>query len=185
MMEAEVIRKVRQNSGWFIALGVVMLLLGLAAIVEPFMATVAVARVFSWIFLFAGIIRIVYAIQSRQDRGFLLKLLIGILYVITGILLLSNVFGAALTLTVAFGIAIVGQGILEVIAAFKARPEANWVWTLVSGLLAIVLGILIFYQWPFSAAWILGVFVGINLMFTGVWMIVIPWAVRHNYRADM
>jgi uncharacterized membrane protein HdeD (DUF308 family) len=184
-MKTEVIREIRKNSGWFIALGIVMVILGIAAIVEPLMATVAVARVFSWIFLFAGIIRIVYAVQSRRDPGFWLKLLIGILYVIAGISLLSNIFGAALTLTIAFGIAILGQGILEVIAAFKARPDSNWVWMLVSGLLAIVLGILIFYQWPFSAAWILGIFVGINLMFTGIWMIVIPWTIRRNYKADM
>ncbi|PZV11619.1 MAG: hypothetical protein DCF22_14160 [Leptolyngbya sp.] len=184
-MRTEVIRKVQQNSGWFIALGVVMLLLGIAAIVEPLMATVAVARVLSWIFLFAGIIRIIYAVQSRYDRGFWLKLLIGIFYVITGIMLLSNVFGAALTLTIAFGGVILVQGILEVIAAFKARPEANWSWTLVSGLMAIVLGILIFYGWPFSAAWLLGVFVGVNLMFTGVWMIVIPLLIRRNYRPGM
>ena len=56
---------------------------------------------------------------------------------------------------------------------------------LVSGLLAIVLGILIFYQWTFSAAWLLGTFVGINLMFTGVWMIVIPLTIRRTYRANM
>ncbi len=184
-MKTEVIREIRQNSGWFIALGVVMLILGIAAIVEPLMATVAVARVFSWIFLIAGIIRIIYAVQSRSDRGFWLKLLIGILYVTTGILLLSNVFGAALTLTVAFGAVILGQGILEVIAAFKARPDPNWVWTLVSGLLAIVLGILIFYQWPFSAAWLLGVFVGVNLMFTGICMIVVPLLLRRNYRSTL
>ena len=55
-MKTDLIRQVRENSGWFIALGVVMLILGIAAIVEPFMATVAIARVFSWIFLFAGII---------------------------------------------------------------------------------------------------------------------------------
>ena len=96
MMKTDLIRQVRENSGWFMALGVVMLILGIAAIVEPFMATVAIARVFSWIFLFAGIIRIVYAVQSRSDRGFWLKLAIGILYVITGISLLSNVVIAQL-----------------------------------------------------------------------------------------
>jgi uncharacterized membrane protein HdeD (DUF308 family) len=184
-MKTEVIHKVRQHSGWFIALGGLMILLGIAAIVEPLIATVAVARVFSWIFLFAGIIRIIYAVQSRQDRGFGLKLVIGMLYVTTGIVLLNNIFGAALTLTIAFGGAILVQGILEVIGAFKARPDANWSWMLVSGLMAIVLGILIFYQWPFSAAWLLGVFVGVNLMFTGVWMIVIPLVLRRTHRAGI
>jgi uncharacterized membrane protein HdeD (DUF308 family) len=172
------LNEVRQNSGWFIALGVLMIVLGIAAIVEPLMATIAFARVLSWVFLFAGIIRTIHAVQSRRQPGFWPKLIIGILYVLTGILLLGNILGAALTLTLVFGWVILAQGVLEVIAAFKSRPEPGWVWTLISGILAIILGILILYQWPIGAAWLLGVFVGINLLFTGVSMILITSGLR-------
>jgi uncharacterized membrane protein HdeD (DUF308 family) len=178
-MRTEMINEVRQNSGWFIALGILMIVLGIAAIVEPLIATIAVARVLSWVFLFAGIIRTIHAIQSRRQSGFWLKLVVGILYIITGVLLLGNILGAALTLTLAFGWVILAQGVLEVITAFKVRPEPNWIWVLISGILAIILGILILYQWPFGAAWLLGVFVGINLLFTGVWMILLPLGLRH------
>ncbi|RUR74453.1 HdeD family acid-resistance protein [Chlorogloeopsis fritschii PCC 9212] len=179
-MKTEIIDEVRQNSGWFIALGIFMILLGIAAIVEPFIATIAVARVLSWVFLFAGIIRTIHAVQSRRQRGFWAKLLIGILYIITGILLLSNVLGATLSLTIAFGWVILAQGIFEVIAAFQARPEPNWGWMLFSGIIAIILGILILYQWPFNAVWLLGVFTGVSFLFSGAWMIAIPWAISHR-----
>ncbi|WP_026735428.1 HdeD family acid-resistance protein [Fischerella sp. PCC 9605] len=179
-MKTETIDEVRQNLGWFIALGILMIVLGIAAIVEPFFATIAVARVFSWVFLFAGIIRIIHAVQSRRQRGFWPKLLIGILYVITGILLLGNVFAAVLTLTLACGGVILAQGILEVIAAFKVRPEPNWGWMLFSGIIAIILGILILYRWPFNAIWLLGMFTAVSFVFTGTWMIMLPWAIRNH-----
>ncbi|MGV0028880.1 HdeD family acid-resistance protein [Phormidesmis priestleyi] len=179
-MKTETIADVRQNSGWLVGLGILMIVLGIAAIVEPFMATIAIARVLSWVFLFAGIIRTVHAVQTRSQGGFWLRLMVGILYIVTGIVLLGNLLGAALTLTLAFGWVILIQGVLEVIAAFKMRSEANWGWML-SGIVAIILGILILNQWPLGAAWMLGVYVGLSFLFAGITMIVLPLTIRHNY----
>jgi uncharacterized membrane protein HdeD (DUF308 family) len=179
-MRTEVAQDVKRSLGWLIGLGILMIGLGIAAIVEPFIATIAVARVLSWTFLFAGIVRTIHAFQSRRQQGFWLKLLPGILYVITGILLLSNVFGAKLTLTLAFGSVILAQGILEIIAAFKVRPEPNWGWMLFSGLIATVLGIFMLYQWPLNANWLIGFFTGISFIFTGMWMIMLPVAIRSH-----
>jgi len=173
-------RELNRSLGWLVALGILMILLGIAAIVEPFIATIVVARVLSWTLLFAGIVRMVHAIQFRRQRGFWLNLLVGIFYAIAGILLLSNVFQATLTLTIAFGAVILAQGILEVIAAFKVRPEPNWGWLLFSGIIAIILGILIFYRWPFNAIWLIGLFAGISFISSGVWMIAIPLAIRKH-----
>jgi uncharacterized membrane protein HdeD (DUF308 family) len=179
-MKTEMIDEVRQNSGWLIALGILMMVLGIAAIVEPFIATIVVARALSWTFLIAGIVRIIHAIQSRQQRGFWPSLIIGILYIIAGLLLLGNLLGAALTTTLAFGWVIFAQGILEVIAAFTLRPEPHWGWTLFSGIVAIILGILILQQWPIGAAWLLGLYVGFSLLSEGLTMLVLPLAVRGN-----
>lgn len=179
-MNTEMMNEVRKNSRWFTALGILMIVLGIAAIVEPFIATIAITRVLSWTFLIAGIVRTVHAFQSRRHRGFWLKLLVGILYIIAGISLLSNVFGAALTLTLAFGSIILAQGILEVIAAFQMRPQSNWGWMLYSGIIAIILGILILYRWPFDAIWLLGLYAGISFLFTGAWMLSLSWAIRRQ-----
>lgn len=179
-MNTETVNESRRASGWLIGLGILMLVLGAAAIVEPFIASIAVARVLSWTLLFAGIVRTIHAFQSRRLRGFWPKLLVGILYLIAGILLLSNIVGAKLALTLAFGWVIVAQGVLEVVAAFQVRPERNWSWMLFSGLIAIILGILILYRWPLNAIWLIGFFTGVSFLFTGAWMIMLPWAI-HSY----
>ncbi|WP_193197703.1 HdeD family acid-resistance protein [Nostoc sp. MG11] len=177
-MNSEDINEARRGLGWSIALGIFMIVLGIGAIAEPFVATIAITFVLSWILLIAGIIRIVHAFQSRRKRSFWSKLLIGILYVIAGILLLSNIFGAALSLTLALGILFFVEGVFEVIAAFQVRPDPNWGWVLFSGIMAIILGILIMSEWPFSAAWVLGVFAGINFLLTGIWMIMLSLSIR-------
>jgi uncharacterized membrane protein HdeD (DUF308 family) len=179
-MKAEIINEAKRGLSWLMGLGVLMVLLGIAAIVEPFLATVAVARVLSWTFLLAGVVRTVHAFQSRLQRGFWLKLLVGVLYIVTAILLLGNVLGAQFSLTLAFGWAILVQGIVELIVALRVRPESNWGWMVFSGIIAIILGILIVYRWPFNAVWLLGLFTGISFLFTGAWMIMIPWALRNQ-----
>ena len=184
-MTSEDFRETRTNSALAIVLGVLMILLGIAAIAEPFIATIAITIVFSWTLIIAGIVRIVHAFQSRHKRGFWTTLVVGVLYVIGGILLISNIFGAALSLTLAFGFIIFIEGVLEVIAAFQMRRDPNWGWVLFSGIMAIILGIFILYQWPVSAVWVLGVFVGINFLLTGLWMIMLSLASRSlpDYRA--
>jgi uncharacterized membrane protein HdeD (DUF308 family) len=177
MMNSENLTEARRNSRWAIALGILMVLLGIAAIAEPFIATIAITVVLSWTILVVGIVRIVHALQTRQNRGFWSNLAIGILYVIAGILLITNIFGAALSLTLALGVVIFAEGVFEVIAAFQTRRHPNWGWVLFSGIMAIILAILILYQWPFSAVWVLGLFAGINFLLTGVWMIILPSAI--------
>ncbi|MBW4614698.1 MAG: HdeD family acid-resistance protein [Desmonostoc vinosum HA7617-LM4] len=177
-MNSETVSEARMNSGWAIALGILMILLGIAAIVEPFIATIAITLVLSWMILIIGIVRIVHALQSREKRGFWARLSIGVLYLIAGILLISNIFGAALSFTLALGLIIFIEGVFEVVAAFQTRHEPNWGWVLFSGIAAIILAILILEEWPFSAAWLLGVFAGINFLFTGIWMIMLSLAIR-------
>ncbi|OKH27155.1 HdeD family acid-resistance protein [Chroogloeocystis siderophila] len=177
-MNADTADEIQQSSSWSIALGVVMVLLGVGAILEPFVATIAVAIALTWFLLIVGIVRIVQAVQSRRQKGFWLKLLVGLFYVLAWILLITNVFGAALTFTLVLGSLILVEGILEVIAAFKVRPDGNWIWLLFSGILSIILSVLILYQWPSSATWLLGVYAGTSFLFTGIWMIMLPLAVR-------
>lgn len=177
-MNSETITAARRNSKLAIVLGVLMVLLGIAAIAEPFIATIAITVVLSWTILVVGIVRIVHALQAREKRGFWPNLAIGILYVIAGFLLITNIFGAALSLTLALGVVIFAEGVFEVIAAFQSRREPNWGWVLFSGIMAIILAILILYQWPFSAIWVLGLFAGINFLLTGVWMIMLPSAIN-------
>ena len=85
--------------------------------------------------------------------------------------MISNVFSGAIALSLILGITIFAQGALQVILAFGIRPARSWGWVLFSGILGIILGILIWSEWPFNAAWLIGLWVGISLLFNGIWMI--------------
>lgn len=159
------------KSGTAIAIGVVLVILGLIAIARPVYATIASTLVFGWLFVFAGIAQIVYAFGSRLSGQLVWKLLLGILYLVAGIIVLSNVFSGAIALTLILGITIFVQSVIQVILAFALRPARNWGWVLFSGILGIILGIFIWSEWPFNADWLLGIWVGINLLVDGIWTI--------------
>lgn len=166
------------GSGIGIAIGVLMVILGIVAIARPVYATIASTLVFGWLFIVAGIAQIVYAFRSRGAGQIIWKLLLGVLYLGAGIIVLSNVFSGAIALTLVLGITIFVQGVIQVILAFEIRPARNWGWVLLGGILGIILGIFIWSEWPFNAIWLLGLWVGINLLSDGIWMITITSAPR-------
>ena len=159
------------GSGTATVVGVLLVILGLIAIARPVYATIASTLVFGWLFIFAGIAQIVYAFGSRGAGQVIWKVLLGVLYLGAGIIVLSNVLSGAIALTLILGITIFVQGAIQVFLAFALRPARNWVWVLVSGILGIILGILIWSEWPFNAVWLIGLWVGISLLFNGIWMI--------------
>lgn len=172
-------QEVKKSLDWAIAFGIGLIVLGLLAILAPIFATAFATVVLAWVFLIGGVLRIVYAFQGRQGRGFLPKLLLGLLYSVLGILLLTNILEGIITLTLAVGIAIVFEGVFEVVLAFQLRPSPRWSWALFSGIVTIVLGILIWSEWPYNAPWILGLLIGVSFLFTGTWIAMLAWATRH------
>ena len=123
------------GSGTAIAIGIVMVILGLIAIARPLYATIASTLVFGWLFIFAGIAQIAHAVGSRGAGQFVWKLLLGVLYLGAGIVVISNVFSGAIALTLILGITIFVQGALQVILAFGIRPARNaWPITCSDGL---------------------------------------------------
>ncbi|AFY35978.1 HdeD family acid-resistance protein [Calothrix sp. PCC 7507] len=167
------------SSGWttaipLVAVGIaiLMIVLGIIAIAFPFFASVASTLLFGWIFIFAGITQIVYAFQSRGAGKVVEKLILGLLYLLSGILVVANPFEGVLALTLVLGITIFVQGVIQVAIAFQMRRiSSNWGLMLVSGIIGIIFGIFIWSNFPFNATWLIGTFIGINLLFDGVWML--------------
>lgn len=167
-------QKIRKSLNFIAFPGVLLIVLGVAAIVEPRIATFIVFRALSWTLLFVGIVRTADALQYQGQRGFWSRLLIGLSYIIVGILLLGNVLGAKFTITLAFGGAVLVQGILEVITAFRTRPRAGWDWMLLMGALAMTFGIMVINGWPLNAEWLIGFLSGISFIWAGIWIIKLP-----------
>lgn len=178
-MEAQDRREIRQRAGWSIAVGILMVVLGIIAIAAPLFASVAVGLFLGWLFIVGGVFQAIDAFQHHHSRGSLvLKLLLAILSVIAGILLIAEPWAGVVSLTLIVGIYFFIDGVFRVFLAFRLKPAANWGWVLLNGILMIILGILIWSQWPFSATWVLGFLVGIGLLFSGITTIAFAIAVR-------
>ncbi|MEB3355691.1 MAG: HdeD family acid-resistance protein [Synechococcales bacterium] len=151
-----------------IILGIVLIILGIVAIAEPFFASVVIELFFGWLLIIGGFIQFIYAFQSRHTGGILLKILVSLLALAVGIFLVLNPLQGVVSLTLVLGIYFFVDGVLRVIAAFQTKPAPRWGWMLFSGIASIILGILIWSQWPFNAAWVIGLLVGIGLIINGL-----------------
>lgn len=163
---------------WFIILGVLLIVLGAAAIVFPFATTVAAKTVFGWLFILGGIGQIVHAFSTQKRSQFVLDLLIGVLYLIVGGWLAFFPLTGILTLTVILAATFVVHGGIETVMAFRIRPHEGWGWMLLSGILAIAAGLLILAKLPSSAVWAIGLLVGVNLISSGWAYLILAMAVR-------
>lgn len=172
--------QIKRNWGWFLALGIVFVLAGVAAIAFPLLSTIATKIFLGWIFLAGGVLMILHAFSASGWRGFLLGLLIGILYVVAGGWLAFFPFTGIITLTILLAALFLAEGVLEAIMAFRVRPHEGWVWLLLSGLVAVAVGVMIAMGLPSSATWAIGLLTGINLLMTGASFIALALAGRRG-----
>ena len=163
-------REIKASLGWAFALGILMIVIGILALIEPFTAAVAITVFLGFILLIYGIFHVIYAFVTRKQGAvwFVLQFLLGTLYLIVGDVLLMNPLAGLLTLTVIAGILIFIDGVIQVINAFNIKPIRGWSWVLFSGILGIILGILIWSNWPVSSEWALGILVGVDLIKNGL-----------------
>ena len=167
---------VSDNWGWFLALGIVLVVAGIAAIMFPLLSTIAAKIALGWIFLAAGIVMIIHAFSIQKWGGFLMELLLGVLYLFAGGWLAFFPFTGIVTLTILLAALFLAEGVLEVIMGFRVRPHEGWGWLVFSGLIAVAVGLLIAAELPSSAVWAIGLLVGVNLLSTGISFIVLALA---------
>ncbi|MDB6017971.1 MAG: uncharacterized protein JWR19_2460 [Pedosphaera sp.] len=161
---------VRNFKGWFVALGVVLIVLGTIAIAAAVVTTLVSVMLFGWLLLLGGIIQSVHAFWVRPWSGLLLQLLIGVLNIIVGLLIVANPGASALALTLLMAAFFFVGGVFRIITAVRDHFPGRG-WALFSGCINILLGVLIWAQWPASAFWVIGLFIGVDLLFTGWWFI--------------
>jgi len=149
-------------------IGVLLIVLGIAAIAAPAISTIVVETWIALILVSAGSAKLVYAFQTRNQDGFIWKLLLGLLYIGVGITLFINPLSGVLTLTLFLGSFLLTEGVFNLILAFRLRPQQNWVWVLGDAIVTLLLGAMIWFQWPFNAPWLIGTLIGVSVLFTGV-----------------
>ena len=158
---------ITEKWGWFLALGIVLIVAGLAAIAFPFLSTIAAKIMLGWLFLIGGVVMILHAFNAPGWKGFIWELLIGILYLVAGAYLSFFPLTGLVTLAILLAALFIAEGVAEVIMAFQVRPHEGWGWLLLSGIAALAVGVMIGMDLPGSATWALGLLVGINLIFSG------------------
>lgn len=167
-----------RNWIWMAVLAVISIIGGIFALANPFAATLAAVLLAGWFFVLQGIIQIVYAFRIRGWTGFIWQLGLGILALVVGIMLVANPFAGSLSLTLLVAVLLLFTGGIKIAYAFRLRPLPGWVWVLVSGIVSVLLGGLILADYPASAATILGIFLGIELLSNGVLFLFIALGLR-------
>ena len=157
--------------GWIVALGVVYVIAGFVALGSVMMATVASVLVVGAMMIVAGVAEVFGAFQMKSWGKFLIWALLGVLYVIAGFLTWDNPVFAAVLLTLFLGASLIASGAVRLFLAFSMKRESPWVWVALSGAITLLLGLLIVARWPVNSVYILGLFLGIDLIMAGTgWM---------------
>ncbi len=165
----------------FIALGIILILLGAFAIGVPFITTLALAYALGVILIIGGFAHAVHMIKTVREGGFILKLITTLIYLAAGIFLLAYPLAGAVVLTLVLAIFWTVSGIVKIVNALQLRHLPHWGWMLFSGIVTLILGIIIWSMWPLASLWVLGLFVGIDLIMAGWMLITMPMAVRGGF----
>jgi uncharacterized membrane protein HdeD (DUF308 family) len=165
------IRNIQQNWQGFLALGIILIILGFLAVGAATYTSLMTVVFLGVILLIGGIAKLVYSFWVREWSGFFLSLLIGLFYTVTGALFLAKPIAALAALTLIIGSLFVISGVFKIVAALSYRFE-HWGWILFSGVISLLLGGLVLAEWPAASLWVIGLFVGIDLIFYGwTWVI--------------
>jgi uncharacterized membrane protein HdeD (DUF308 family) len=172
----DAIASLRRNWGWFVGLGVLFVVAGLLALGNLMAGTLVSILFIGAVMTVAGVAHIIHAFQVREWGSFLVWLLTGILYAAAGLLIAYNPVLGASVLTLFIGAMLIASGVMRIIVAFGMRDHAGWGWMLAAGAITLLLGLTIAAHWPTDSLWVLGMFLGIDLLFTGVALV--SWGLR-------
>jgi uncharacterized membrane protein HdeD (DUF308 family) len=165
---ADEMRQLRSSWIWFLVLGIAMVVLGTFAIGYACLAeiTVAATWLFGFLMIAGGIAEIINAFHAGRWSGTLVHLLLGVLYAVVGLMIVDQPETAAVQLTLIIALFLIVSGIFRMVFAISER-FTGWGWVLLNGGVTLLLGMMIYKQWPLSSLWVIGLFIGIDLIFNG------------------
>ena len=175
-------QSVRDHWALFLVEGIVLVVLGMLAIVVPQIATLAVAIFLGWLFLISGVVGLITTFMARHAPGFWWALLSAVVAIAAGLLLVEWPVSGAISLTYLLIAFFVIEGAVSIMYALEHKKELSgrWAWMLVSGIIDLILAVMILAGLPSTAAWALGLLVGINMLFGGTSMIAMALHARSS-----
>ena len=174
------ISELRDKWGWFVALGILMLVAGALAMANLFLATVASVFYVGTLMLIGGVFQIVHAFGVKSWGRFAWWLLSGLLYAFAGFFTFYNPLLASSVLTLLLAATLLAAGVIRIWIGFERKSEANWGWIVAGGVITALAGVIIAIGWPVNSLFILGIFLAFDLMFQGATDLMLGLALRRR-----
>jgi uncharacterized membrane protein HdeD (DUF308 family) len=168
---------------WSLTVAILLTVAGLFALIVPIVSGVAITLIAGWFLTVVGVLHFLFAWKTHSSSGVLWEVLLGVLYLISGIYFIFHPIAGLASLTLLLVAYFAVKGILMVIHYFQLQPRHGSGWLLFDGIVNLVLAIIIWRSWPFSATWVIGTLVGISLVFTGFSRLMLTLNARSALRA--
>ncbi len=169
---------VRQASTLSILWGVSLIILGMLAVGSPFLAAVAVNAFIAWLLVLAGVVHLTVAFHTREAGSLIWRVLVGLAYLSFGVYLIMHPALGVASLTLVLASLFLVEGILNIALFFQVRSIQGSAWLLIDGIITLLLGLMIYMQWPSSSAWAIGTLVGVSMIISGVTRVMLSLAAR-------
>ncbi|MGY8859731.1 MAG: HdeD family acid-resistance protein [Pseudomonadales bacterium] len=178
----EVFGELKKHWAWMLSLGIVMVILGVIGLGMTVLFNEIVVMYFGFLLLFGSGVQLMQAFRAEAWKGRVWHVLIALVYIVGGIIAITEPVIAGMTLALLIAWTLIVIGVLRLFMALQMRGANGWLWTLLGGVLSVVLGVMIINEWPQSGLWVIGLFVAIEILFAGWSQIMIALAAK-NYTA--
>jgi uncharacterized membrane protein HdeD (DUF308 family) len=168
----------RGTTTWSIVLSVLIMIAGFLAIALPLTAGIAITLIVGWMLIFAGVLHIVFAFRSGRAGAVVWQVLLGLVYGFIGVYILMHPVAGLAGLTFAIAAYLLAEAVLEMVLAIQLRPAPGTGWLIFDSIITFILAVMIWSTWPSSAAWVVGVLVGISMLFSGMTRLMLTLAAR-------
>lgn len=167
----------RKRWGWIVGLGVALIALGVIAVGSSVLMTLATMVFVGWLLIVGGVLEVAHAFTCKAWKGFFVDLLTGVLYTVAGFMVVGNPGASAVALTLVIAMFLIFGGAFRILMVFLHRFQ-HWPWFLLHGVVNLALGIAVWRQWPLSGLWVIGLFIGIDMLLNGWSLVMLGFAAR-------
>lgn len=171
------IEELKRRWGWFVALGILLVVLGVIALGAATLVSLVTVIFFGWLMIFGGLLETIHAFATKGWSGFFIDLLTGLLYFIIGLMFVFNPSASAEALTLLIAMFLIFEGVFRIVVAVTMAFHGR-VWLFINGVISLILGVAIWRQWPLDGLWVIGLFIGIDMIFNGWTLIMLGIAAK-------
>jgi uncharacterized membrane protein HdeD (DUF308 family) len=177
-LTGQITSDVKSRAGWGIFLGILTAAIGVLMIIYPLATATAATILIGCLLIVVGVVELVTVFRAHTWGKFFLRLLLGLIYGVCGVLLLANPLWGVAVLTSVLGFMLIFESVFTAVLAFQMRPVSGWGWLLFDAGISLLLGLLILAHWPSSAIWAIGTLVGVAVLVRGISRVVLSTRLR-------